>query len=221
MEEKSYFEEVFKNASQNQKLVVVCHDKIFTKKSYQFHGGKVFGMAKNEADIEAKIKEDERKALVAWSKRDSKGESKKGTKTADPFLASTGLGIMVNGLQGGPSFVSKIIPVNYPTGEFVDEVVGTTVDALESPEVGCEVVAIVCDGNKVNSRFFKLNQESEAYPWRSKMNKDGTRQFLTYDQNHLFKNIRNSWITEKRVPKYSVTQFLTNGVKSVNGNVLK
>ena len=52
-----------------------------------------------------------------------------------------------------------------------------------------KVIAIVCDGNKVNQAFFK--KFNTIFPWLTKDNL-----FLLFDYVHIFKNIRNNWITE-------------------------
>ena len=52
------------------------------------------------------------------------------------------------------------------------------------------VVAIVCDGNRVNQKFYNFFEKKEA--WCTKDNI-----FLLFDYVHLLKSIRNNWITEK------------------------
>ena len=54
------------------------------------------------------------------------------------------------------------------------------------------VVAIICDGNRINQSFFKLFNVKPNSPWRTK---DDI--FLLFDYVHLLKSIRNNWITEK------------------------
>ena len=56
-------------------------------------------------------------------------------------------------------------------------------------EAGAKVIAIVCDGNRVNQAFFK--KFDTIFPWITKDNL-----FLLFDYVHIFKNIRNNWITE-------------------------
>ena len=56
-------------------------------------------------------------------------------------------------------------------------------------KAGAKVIAIVCDGNRVNQAFFK--KFHTIFPLVTKDNL-----FLLFDYVHIFKNIRNNWITE-------------------------
>ena len=59
-------------------------------------------------------------------------------------------------------------------------------------QVGGELVAIICDSNRVNQSSFRMFDTHIEKPW---CNEDDT--FLLFDYVHLLKNIRNRWITEK------------------------
>ena len=60
-------------------------------------------------------------------------------------LADTVLGIMVNCLHGGPTFISKMIPVSKMNTDFLKTQVEINSEALV--KAGGEVIAIISDGN--------------------------------------------------------------------------
>ena len=55
---------------------------------------------------------------------------------------------------------------------------------------GGNLIAILCDNNRVNQAFFKMFDCIK--PWLTKDNI-----FLLFDFVHLIKSIRNNWITQK------------------------
>ena len=115
-----------------------------------------------------------------------------GTAANDPtLLANTVLGLMVSCLLGGPTFLSRMIPVSKLNGEFLAAQLGLTVDAIKSS--GGAVLALICDNNRTNQSLFrKIIPTVENKPWFSKDNS-----FLLFDYVHLIKSIRNNWLTEK------------------------
>ena len=67
-------------------------------------------------------------------------------------LAKTVLGVMVNCLFGGPSFISKMIPIRKLNSQFLFEQIGITIQSIK--ESSGQVKAIICDGNRINQAFF-------------------------------------------------------------------
>ena len=67
------------------------------------------------------------------------------------LLAQTVLGIMLICLNGGPKFLTKLIPISKLTSAFLFEQIELTVQAITS--VPADVKAIICDGNLVNQAF--------------------------------------------------------------------
>lgn len=106
------------------------------------------------------------------------------------ILAETMLGIMINNLHGGPTFVNKMIPVTKLNSNFLYEMISENVELIE--HAGCQVQAIICDGNRTNQAFFKQFDTVDDKPWLTTNGK-----FLLFDFVHLLKNIRNLWLTEK------------------------
>ena len=103
-------------------------------------------------------------------------------------LAETVLGIIC--LHGGPSFISKIVPVSNLDANYLHDKVVSSQANIE--QAGGIVKAIVCDGNRTNQAYFRKYVTLPDQPW---LTEDGT--YLLYDFVHLLKNIRNLWLTEK------------------------
>ena len=80
-----------------------------------------------------------------------------------------------------------MLPVKELNADFLFEQTNILLENLK--EAGSKVIAIVCDGNRVNQAFFK--KFVTIFPWLTKDNL-----FLLFDYVHIFKNIRNNWITE-------------------------
>ena len=99
-----------------------------------------------------------------------------------------------------------MLPISKLKSNFLKTQIDNTASAIESDEVGGRVAAIICDGNRVNQKFFKLHQTMNGKPWLSV---DGT--FLLFDYVHLFKNIRNLWITEKM----QELKYMDNGCERI------
>ena len=69
-----------------------------------------------------------------------------GRAVNDPSsLAAIVLGIMVVCLYGGPSFLTKMLPVSALKSTFIREVIDATHDIITSS--GGKVIAIICDEN--------------------------------------------------------------------------
>ena len=118
-------------------------------------------------------------------------------------LANTVLYFMIVNLFGGPKFLYKMLPVRNLNADFLFNQANSILSSIRS--VGGNVVAIICDGNRVNQAFFFTKFESIS-PWRTK---EGV--FLLFDFVHLLKNIRNNWITEKT----QEIEFSMNGENKV------
>lgn len=103
-------------------------------------------------------------------------------------LANTLLCFMLVCMFGGPKSIIKMLLVKELDADFQFEQTMLLLDTIR--KAWGDVLAIVCDGNRVNQAFFKKFDTDK--PW---LTNDGL--FLLYDFVHLIKNIRNNWITEK------------------------
>ena len=106
------------------------------------------------------------------------------------LLANTILTFMISAMFGGPKFVCKMLPVRKVDAKFLFEQTCLLITAIQKS--AGRVIAIICDGNRLNQAFFKLFDTSSETPWQTK---DDI--FLLYDYVHLLKSVRNNWITEK------------------------
>ena len=103
-------------------------------------------------------------------------------------LAKTVLAFMIVCLYGGPKFLVKMLPVNKLDTNFLYDQSEHLIKQIK--DNGGNLVAIICDNNRVNQAFFK--RFSCTSPWRTEDNI-----FLLFDFVHILKSIRNNWITEK------------------------
>ena len=103
-------------------------------------------------------------------------------------LATTVLGFMLVSPFGGPSFLAKMLPVWKLDADFMFQQTQLLLSHIKNS--GASVMCIICDNNRINQAFFK--KFSLVSPWRTE---DNT--FLLFDFVHIFKNIRNNWLTEK------------------------
>ena len=118
--------------------------------------------------------------------------------------ATTVLGIMVSCLYGGPSFISKMLPISSLNVPFLRSQIDQTRECISG--AGGEVTCIISDGNRTNQAFIKSYETVPGKPW---LTADNT--YLIYDFVHLFKNIRNNWLTEKT----GELRFVWDGVTRV------
>ena len=93
-------------------------------------------------------------------------------------------------LSGGPKFLCRMFPVKELDAIFLIEQTDAIVKGAK--QVGGELVAIMCDGNRVNQSFFRKFDTHIVKPWCTKV-----ATFLLFDYVHLLRNIRNKWNTEK------------------------
>ena len=70
------------------------------------------------------------------------------------MLAKSVLGVMVESLLGGPTFLSKMLPVTQLNSEFMLDEISKTIPAIEA--VNGEVKVLICDNNRVNQKLFKI-----------------------------------------------------------------
>ena len=106
------------------------------------------------------------------------------------FLANSVLGIMVDCMFGGPTFLSSMLPVAKLNSSFLNEHIAQTIEDISSS--GGHVNVLVCDDNRTNQKFFSNFDVTEEKPW---LTTDG--RFLLFDYVHLTKSLRNNWVTEK------------------------
>ena len=69
-------------------------------------------------------------------------------------LAKTVLGVMISCMFGGPTFISKMLPIAKLNSPILYEKIRLTTDAINQSSGIVKVV--IYDGNRNNQAFFKL-----------------------------------------------------------------
>ena len=158
---------VFEALNEKQRQWYISFDEVHIKPGFHYQGKYVLGNAMN-------------------------------TDTDCP--AMTMLGFMVNPCFGAPAFIARMIPVHNLEAEFLYDQLLLLINSIH--EAGGYVFALMSDNLKLNQKCFKmfhksfpsLNIFSVSHPF---LNIKFSALFLIYDPTHLFKNIRNNWVTEK------------------------
>ena len=108
------------------------------------------------------------------------------------------LAIMVNPSFGAPAFVARLIPVHNIQADFLYDQLTLLITTIH--DVGGFVYALMSDNLRVNQKTFRLFHENfssrniYSIPVPNEVFRD---LYILYDPTHLFKNIRNNWVTEK------------------------
>ena len=106
-------------------------------------------------------------------------------------LDKTMLAHMVQCLYGGPELLTNILPICKLDAAFQLSQCAPLINCIKQQEGG-EILAIIVDGNRVNQKIFKDMDTVPFKPWLRTDN-----MFLLFDYVHVFKCIRNNWLTEK------------------------
>ena len=106
-------------------------------------------------------------------------------------LATSALVIELICHYGGPRYIIRIIPVtclkSYQLKEMLLEA------AFVVRKKGGYIISFICDNCPLNQQtYIQLGGPGRVY-----LQPDGLQVFIVYDFIHIFKNIRNNWITEK------------------------
>jgi hypothetical protein len=91
---------------------------------------------------------------------------------------------------GGPRFIVRVVPVANLDAKQLREYVLEVIATVERS--GGRPVSIICDNCPLNQRLYK----DLGGPGLVKLPNDGLQVYLVHDYVHIFKNIRNNWITE-------------------------
>ena len=104
-------------------------------------------------------------------------------------LAKSALSIIIQCLKG-PKFMAKIL--SKVSGKCQFDLVKKMVKTVN--KAGWETIAIICDDDKINRKFFKLVKTENENPWISTESGDfqaGIFSILYSDLSLLGKNLRN------------------------------
>ena len=158
---------VFSNLNDGQKHCFISFDEIHIKPGFQYQGKYVFGNAQN---------------------------------TDVPVPAKTILAVMINPSFGAPAFVARLVPVSCLKADYLFTILNPIIELIH--KCGGQVFGIMSDNLSVNQKTFKLFHNTynsqDIYSVTHPINNSLFEKLFTlYDPTHLFKNIRNNWVTEK------------------------
>ena len=108
--------------------------------------------------------------------------------------ANSVLSFMLIRLSGGPKFICRVLPVKELDALFLFEQTDVIISGVK--QVVGELVAIICDGNRVNQSFFRKFDTHIENSWCTEDD-----MFLLFDYVHLLKDLHNKWIVEKTIIK--------------------
>lgn len=119
------------------------------------------------------------------------------------MLATAALAFELVCHYGGPRFVIRVIPVASLDAQQLKEYILEVIATVQ--QSGGRPVSLVCDNCPLNQRVYK----DLGGPGLVNLPNEGLQVYLVHDYVHIFKNIRNNWITE---PK-QVLSFHSNGME--------
>ena len=114
--------------------------------------------------------------------------------------AKTVLGLMLESLFGGPAFMARLLPVFSLDGELLFDQIKKLIKIIH--DAGGFVFLVMCDDLRANQRAYSLFREEigvfDVFAVNHPIvNPNFDILYLLHDPTHLFKNIRNNWVTEK------------------------
>ena len=114
--------------------------------------------------------------------------------------AKTVLGLMLETLFGGPSFMARLLPVFSLDGQLLFDQIKKLIKIIH--DAGGFVFLVMCDDLRANQRAYTLFREEfgahDVFAVNHPIpNPTFEILYLLHDPTHLFKNIRNNWVTEK------------------------
>ena len=90
---------------------------------------------------------------------------------------------------GGPRYILRVCPVAKLNFEFLKDIILEATYTVV--RIGGNPISYICDNHATNQGFYrKLGGPGKVY-----LEVIGQYVFLVYDYVHIFKNIRNNWIT--------------------------
>lgn len=115
-------------------------------------------------------------------------------------IAKTVLGLMVETMYGGPSFMARLIPIFSLDAKLLFEQVLKLIEIIH--EAGGFVFLIICDDLKANQSMYSIFRKTygpkDIFGAKHPItNSEFPILYLLHDPTHLFKNLRNNWVTEK------------------------
>ena len=160
-------QDVFSVLNGQEKFVYISAEEIYVKPAIRFRVGHISGFAQNQEKHTA---------------------------------AKTVLALMINFMLGTPAFVARLIPVLNLKHTFLWDTLRALMTIVH--QAGGYVFAFVTDNLSVNQKAFKQLHDSYVSTSITSIehpieNEQLSSLYTLYGTTHLFKNIRNYWVTEK------------------------
>ncbi|XP_012561912.2 uncharacterized protein LOC105847114 [Hydra vulgaris] len=108
-------------------------------------------------------------------------------------IAKTILCFMIKPMFGKPAFVCRMAPVYKLSGIFVQNLIVEITQTVA--KLGGEILCLISDNLPTNRRIYQFFALSLNEPWLGNICNQSI--IMLHDPVHLFKSIRNNWLTEK------------------------
>ena len=127
--------------------------------------------------------------------------------------ARTCLGLLVETMYGGPSFMGRILPVYSIDADLLFDQIEQMIKIVHN--AGGYVFLVMSDDLRANQKTFQLFHEKygsqDIYAIIHPIsNTVFSKLYLLFDPTHLFKNVRNNWVTEKMKTLDFIEPFTKN-----------
>lgn len=166
LDDVKYFTALHDRLSPRERIVVLMVDEFYLLTQVAYKSGTVHGYAETSGGV--------RKSEIA--------------KTAQ--------GLMIASAFSKMSELYKMLPVAKQTGSELKIVIDEAIHFLQS--VGFTVLTVIYDGCKLNQSLGKLlttGRDDSLHHWFINPTKPDKKIFVMFDSVHLWKNIRNNWLS--------------------------
>ena len=116
-------------------------------------------------------------------------ENESATLEDGEILATHALVVEIVCHFGGPKYILRVCPVAKLKTDDLKVIIFEGINAII--KAGGSVVSLICDNHTTNQSFYNFL----GGPGRVYIDVIGCHVFLVYDYVHIFKNVRNNWIT--------------------------
>nr|XP_047133766.1 uncharacterized protein LOC124811837 [Hydra vulgaris] len=100
---------------------------------------------------------------------------------------------MLKPMLGKPAFVCRMVPIFKLSVNFLQSLIVQITQTVA--ELGGEILCLISDKLAINRSVYKNFTLNVNMPWLGKINNQNL--VMLHDPVHLFKSIRNNWLTEK------------------------
>jgi hypothetical protein len=108
-------------------------------------------------------------------------------------IAKTILVFMLKPMFGKPAFVCRMVPIFKLSAQLLRDLIIQILNTIV--KLGGEVLCFISDNHPTNRSVYQSFASNEDKPWLGNIDKQHF--VMLHDPVHLFKSIRNCWLTEK------------------------